>query len=224
MKNNNISAKKIIISETIKYNGVSLLTYRIEYPEFSSSQYRFPLFIVNRYYRAKALELQRYCEVELFKQMLELFRTEIEFNLPIRTFEVLSTYNTTFIDVCIISLYSDRYEYTGGAHGTTVRDSQTWNLQDTEMLNLNQLFGCSLDYKDYIYNKVIEQIQKEPSVYFEDYERLVRETFNGDSFYCRPKGIVVYYQQYDIAPYVSGIREFLIPYNNCVINPKMLCL
>ncbi|MFU2363539.1 MAG: RsiV family protein, partial [Clostridiales bacterium] len=36
------------------------------------------------------------------------------------------------------------------------------------------------------------------------------ETINFDSYYLTPKGIVIYFQQYDIAPYSSGLPEFLI--------------
>ena len=58
--------------------------------------------------------------------------------------------------------------------------------------------------------------------YFENYKELINKTFNPNSFYCTPEGISVYYQQYDIAPYSSGIREFLMPYTYCVKNPETL--
>jgi hypothetical protein len=124
---------------------------------------------------------------------------------------------------CILSLYFDQYEYTGGAHGNTVRYSLTWNWERYNKIKLSQLFRCSLEYKAYIFRRVKAQILKEPDIYFPEYEKLIVETFNEESFYCTPKGIVVYYQQYDIAPYSSGIREFLIPYTDCVINPIKLC-
>ncbi|MFV0239920.1 MAG: RsiV family protein [Lacrimispora sphenoides] len=36
--------------------------------------------------------------------------------------------------------------------------------------------------------------------------------FNINGFFIKPSGIVIYYQQYDIAPYVRGIPEFLFPF------------
>jgi hypothetical protein len=90
-------------------------------------------------------------------------------------------------------------------------------------LKLAQLVRCPPNYKTYILNIVKEQIEQDPSIYFEDYEKLISQTFNKNNFYCTPDGIIVYYQQYDIAPYSSGIREFLIKYNNCVIDPKQTC-
>ncbi|HWQ73960.1 MAG TPA: RsiV family protein, partial [Syntrophomonas sp.] len=56
-----------------------------------------------------------------------------------------------------------------------------------------------------------------------NYEELVEQTFDVNNFYCTPQGVVVYFQQYDIAPYASGIREFLLPYNRCIIDPARKC-
>ncbi|WP_010296535.1 RsiV family protein [Clostridium senegalense] len=33
------------------------------------------------------------------------------------------------------------------------------------------------------------------------------------NFYLTNEGVVVFYDLYDIAPYVAGIREFKVPYN-----------
>lgn len=46
--------------------------------------------------------------------------------------------------------------------------------------------------------------------YFENYCELVLETFRLENYYIIPNGIVIYFQQYDIAPYSSGIPIFYI--------------
>ena len=46
---------------------------------------------------------------------------------------------------------------------------------------------------------------------FEDYPYLLRNKFNQNHFFLRPGYIVIYYQQYEIAPYATGIPEFSIP-------------
>jgi hypothetical protein len=91
-------------------------------------------------------------------------------------------------------------------------------------VKLSELFRVQFGYRAYILKIVAEEIQKDPSIYFPDWEKLIVQTFNENSFYATNEGIVIYYQQYDIAPYSSGIREFLIPYNINVINPKYLCI
>jgi len=154
---------------------------------------------------------------------IEQYKGDIENNFPVRVFEVLLVYKITYLESCIISLYFDTYEYTGGAHGNTIRDSQTWNLKNFGRIKLCQIFRCPPYYKAYILKFVEDKIKRNPDIYFEDYKKLIVETFNENNFYCTPKGIVSYYQQYDIAPYSSGIREFLIPYTECILDPKEIC-
>ena len=65
---------------------------------------------------------------------------------------------------------------------------------------------------EFVLNPTQEQMKTSPSMYFDDYATLLRGNFNIKGFYLKPEGIVIYYQQYDIAPYVSGLPEFLFPF------------
>ena len=69
-----------------------------------------------------------------------------------------------------------------------------------------QLFGSDPD----IISEIAKQIEAGTGVYFPEYCQLVLETINFDSYYLTTKGIVIYFQQYDIAPYSSGLPEFVI--------------
>ena len=223
MEANIVAVNKIVLQDELKHDDQTLLTYRIEYPEFRGSRYQMCLNVVNRFYRSMAQEYKKRAEEELFNLAVEQYKDSIEHGYPVRVFEVIQEFNVTYSRSCVISLYMDRYEYTGGAHGSTIRLSQTWNLQKCGLVKLCRLVRCPPGCREYIFRKVETQIAKNPDIYFENYRKLIRETFNENSFYCTPSGIVVYYQQYDIAPYASGIREFEIPYSNCVINPASQC-
>lgn len=217
-------SKKNILKDKLKYNGEILLNYKIEYPEFISAC-RSPVCLdkINKFYREKALAYKEYCETDLFAMAVEQYKYDIENGFPVRIFEALKTYTVTYFGACAVSIYFDRYEYTGGAHGNTLRESQTWNIKNCVTIELSQIVRCPPDYKTYILSEVESQIEKEPEMYFENYHELIAENFNENSFYCTPEGIVFYYQQYDIAPYSSGIREFFIPYSVYVLNPVRLC-
>jgi|LSQX01.3.fsa_nt_gb hypothetical protein len=219
----NVSVKKMVIKDEMKYNEVTVLTYEIQYPVFTSNNYKKSLVIVNEYYKNRALAYQKYCRTKLYQMAVEQYLEDIENGYPVRVFGAYDVYEITYNKVCILSLYFDRYEYTGGAHGNTIRTSQTWNLDKGQMIKLSEIFECLFDYKNYIINEVIKQIEKNPDLYFDNYEELVKQTFDPNSFYCTPKGVVVYFQQYDIAPYASGIREFLLPYNKCIKDPVKKC-
>lgn len=215
-----ITLSTVILQEDMKYNDVNILTYKIEYPQFKSLCYQLALTKVNRFYQNKALEYQNYCRTELFKMAVKQYKYDIANDIPIRCFEAMVSFNLTYKSGSLLSMYFDKYEYTGGSHGNTIRTSQTWNLQACSKVRLKQLFNYSFNYKEYILKQVKKQIENEKEYYFDDYEKLIEQTFNENNFYCTKEGVVIYYQQYDIAPYSSGVREFLIPYSNQVNEPN----
>lgn len=223
MIRNHYWVQKRIRKNSLTFNGETLMTYTIAYPEFYSMLHRSCLRKVNEYYRQKAVEFQTHCESELFPMAIQQYKEDKKNNYPVRAFDAVMKYELSYLRSCIISLVFDRYEYTGGAHGNTVRDSQTWNLNTCEPIRLNELVCCLPDAKGFLLSQVAAQMEQEPDLYFDERNALSSETFQEDQFYCRPDGLVLYYQQYDIAPYSSGIREFFIPYQDCVHHPMMLC-
>ena len=78
------------------------------------------------------------------------------------------------------------------------------------MIKLDSFFPHNPYFLIDVLKQINEQISKEPDIYFDNTCNLVLDTFNPDSFYLISNGIVIYFQQYDIAPYSSGIREFTI--------------
>lgn len=83
-------------------------------------------------------------------------------------------------------------------------------------------FKGNVNYKKLILDEIIRQAEENqtqnPGIYFEDYKKLILENFNVNSFYLTNNGIEIYFQQYEIAPYVTGIVTFTIPYS-MVTNP-----
>ncbi|QAT42950.1 DUF3298 and DUF4163 domain-containing protein [Aminipila luticellarii] len=218
-----IDVKKLVIQNEMKYNGEVVVTYKIEYPQFSSRYYQKSLKAMNKYYYNKAMDFQKFYRKELYKPAVEQYIYSKKNNFPIRVYEGLATYRVTYNMACIASLFYDNYIYLGGAHGSTIRTSETWNVQKARRMELYEMYECELDFKTYLLEQVKSEILKDPSIYFEDYDELIIENFNSQNYYCTSKGVILYYQQYDIAPYSSGIREFLIPYGDCITEPYKKC-
>lgn len=218
-----VHVEKCVLADTLTFNGVTLLTYKIEYPAFRSFRYQACMPKINRYYRKRAVYFQRYCKRVLFPMAVKQYKSDLANGFPVREYEAMQVFHITYQKNCIVSLYLDQYQFTGGAHGSTTRFSETWNMDICRQLSLNRLVFCPPDRKTFILSEVEAQIKLEPELYFEDYSTLIRENFRENQFYATPEGLIVYYQQYDIAPYASGIREFLIPYGDCVSDPATLC-
>ena len=98
----------------------------------------------------------------------------------------------------------------------TTRNSDTWNLTKGRRMDLEDFFPQHKDFMEFVQNEINRQIaadiKNDNNVYFDDYTELVKENFNVKNFYLTDEGVVIYFQLYEIAPYVSGIRTFTIPF------------
>lgn len=200
-----------IIKKTIKgnliYKNTIILTYTINYPEIISTPYENCKKSFNRFNLMKALTLERYCKNELFSDAKKTYDYNISNNFPVMVYEVVLDYDLTYNQNNLVSLYFDEYKYTGGAHGGTIRESQNWNLINCSLIPLAYFFSYNPYYTINILKQVNKQIslivKKEPGMYFENYCMLTLDSFRLDHYYLTSKGIVVFFQQYDIAPYSS---------------------
>lgn len=199
---------KRIIENNLVYENTVILKYYIEYPEIVNDNNIFTRRF-NMYNEQIAKDLQKKAEYELYKEAVELYKYNKQNNYPIMVYEIYRTYEVTLNTSKIISLYADEYIFSGGAHGNTIRTSQTWNINNSRMIRLYELYRNPYFILD-ILRQISVQINNEKDIYFEDACCLVIETFNPQSFYLTPNSIIIYFQQYDIAPYSSGIRTFNI--------------
>lgn len=212
-----VTVTTITRKDILMYEGTPVLKYSIEYPEFSSREYARAVKKMNRYYRNMALDYQKYVTTSLLQSAITDYKERIKNGYPFHGHEAVQTFAVTYNQHCVLSLYMDRYEYSGGAHGSTVRTSQTWSLGSGRQLPLKALFPDNIHYiadlKAEINRQIQEQMKNGTGAYFENYRELVDKTFNPQSFYLQQDALAIYFQQYDIAPYSSGIPVFMIPYD-----------
>ncbi len=216
-----LQVENFTIEKEMYYKNTLVLSFKISYPQFRSSCFAAAVNEMNRYYKTKAFSFKRYCERQMYPAAVKEYEYSVANGFPVRKHEAQVDYTITYQQDCAVSLYFDQYQFTGGAHGNTVRYSQTWNLQTGCRIRLEQLFPCQANYKIFliqtINSQIAEQIQNGHNDYFENYSELVADTFQPESFYLTPEGLAVYFQQYDIAPYSSGIPVFIIPYSECTV-------
>ncbi|MCI8412109.1 MAG: DUF3298 and DUF4163 domain-containing protein [Clostridia bacterium] len=202
--------KKVIRGE-LKYKETVILTYDIEYPQIFSNYYDTRKFNTLNY--NKALELEKYAKENLFPDAKATYDYNSSNGFPIMVYELVFKYTITLNQAPIISLYQDEYIFTGGAHGSTVRTSQNWNLEYNSQFSLDDVYYNNPNYILYILKEINSQIkEKGEDIFFDDYCSLVLETFNPHQFYLTPNNVIIFFQQYDIAPYSTGIPTFELSY------------
>ena len=200
---------------TLMYNDIEVLFLSIKYPQINIACANAEKYI-NKQIAMNINEYIKYVNY-LYDMAVEGYKNARTNNYPFNIYNAYMVHEITYNENCFLSMYIDKYEYTGGAHGTTERSSNTWELWNGVNLSLSNFFKPGTDYKRFLIEEITRQAdynnRKDPYLYFDDYRALIIKNFNEDSFYLTPDGITIYYQQYDIGPYVSGIIEFTIPYS-----------
>lgn len=212
--------------EQIKYfKNYPILEYKITYPHFQSSYFFRSTQKLNLYYLNRAKHFERYCRTVLYRMAVELAEEAIAKEYPVMKFEAIENFQITYNENCAVSLYFDRYLFTGGAHGTTERSADTWELRGGgTKIALEELFPPNYPVRQSVISDIIAEIEQQSNadeVYFSDFKQNVEDTFQAENYYITPQGVEIFFQQYDIAPYSSGILSFFIPYHkNGPMPPK----
>lgn len=179
---------------------------------------------INHRIEMQTSRFYRYVSTELYKQAVAGYKYDIANGYPFNHYEAILDYNVTYNENCFLSVYRDTYEYTGGAHGSTVRASDTWHLHQGRLIPMSYYFSRDTNYYERLIAIMIEQaevnLSENPGIYFDDFRALIIKHFNPESYYLTLEGMAVYYQQYDIAPYSSGIVVFTIPYEQLDRSPS----
>ncbi len=216
MNNYQVLVKEKQLKQDLFYKNHVVLKYTIKYPKFISGTYYNMMAKLNNLYRTKALMYQKNNVMNLYQMAIAEYEYSVAHGYPVREFEAYVNYEVPYNQNCALSLYFDQYEYSGGAHGLTVRSSDTWDLQRSRRMELKDFYPNNSNYKEQIIQEIITQINVQIAtgngMYFENYKQLVVDTFKQNNFYLTPEGLVLYFQQYDIAPYASGLPSFVIPY------------
>ena len=216
-KNAKIITRKVERSFT--YENTEVLFLDIEYPEITllnnrQAQYRINLIIISQ---VKGFITQ--AAGQMYRNAVENYINAKTQDYPFNIHELVVRYYITLNQDCVLSLYHDKYMYEGGAHGITPRSSNTFDLCAGRMISLASLFPYEKEWKNKVLSEVLRLADENSDLYFENYRELILKNFNPDSFYLTETGVVIYYQQYDIGPYVIGIPVFEIPYDIIGIEP-----
>ncbi len=209
--------------KTFKYNDIDVLILSIKYPIVSIQYNLYAEWLINSQISMRVNDFIRIADY-MYDQAVDSYHDSQKNDTLFNTFGLYMDYTVTYNQNCFLSIYFDNHEYTGGAHGSTIRTSETWELCSGMRIPLYSLFKPGTDYKLLLTEEILKQAeynsQKDPGTYFEEYKSLIIKYFNEQNFYLTPEGITICYQQYDIGAYAIGIVEFTIPYKTIGWHPE----
>ncbi len=124
------------------------------------------------------------------------------------------TYEQTYNKGGYLSFTNHKYMNVGGAHPTTILESKTYCISEEHECSLSEVIdedrvGGSL--VDYVTQRCVDELKKiDPVQYTYDY---VKEALGYVQFYLTRNGVVLYFNQGEIAPYALGVIKAEIPYD-----------
>ena len=209
MERAQVSVEVVTYQRRITCEGRTVLCIRQRYPRLTEQGAGTEH--INRYYRALAEQWRLRWEEELAPLACEALAEQEEGRPP---WEAVLDFTVTYNENDLLSLYLDAYEFTGGAHGHTVRRGDTWEVPEGIPRSLFSFFPKEKGVKQRILAEMTAQAQEMRAsgehLFFNDYEALMRKHFDSSLFYLTPDGVVIFYPLYAIAPYVEGFSAFVI--------------
>ncbi|MGL5087523.1 MAG: DUF3298 and DUF4163 domain-containing protein [Clostridium sp.] len=188
-----------IIKEKNKY-----LTIDVKIPQFNGLNNKEGEKVINR----KILDFTNMWISDV-KQIANEYYGAPNNLYPTFPYELVSSY-TLKSENKILSFYVDYYQFTGGAHGVTNRVAYNIDIISGKEILLGDLFKDKSNYENLINKEIEKEIEKNSDNYF-----LGKDGFNGikknQRYYIDGQNLVVYFCEYEIAPYATGMPEFKIP-------------
>lgn len=113
----------------------------------------------------------------------------------------------------ILSLTLSMYSYLGGAHGSTEEISLNLDTNTGKNGSIKDFLGNNIGYDEIILKEIKAQVSQNPEMYFKDVVDNITKLSYNQKFFLTDNAIVVYFDEYEIAPYVAGRPSFIIPFS-----------
>ena len=171
---------------------------------------------IRRYYQLQCRSFLRYCETYLLPAAAEEYRAALAASLPLPHFRAELTYQVTYNDGGLWSLYTQSRESGFSGRPTLLRHGDTWDLTSGYPVPLSAFFPRRSGWKRRLMEAAEAEIQRQETAgisrYHEGVRRLLRRHFNPQNFYLTAEGLSFFYPMYAIAPAMEGIPVFTLPY------------
>lgn len=216
------------VSENKLSIDTEFLRYELIYPKIII----YPKFIYhNDYDKHKIQKINEiiYNDMISFKQNIEKEAEEYEKNYNKENikyqYEGYMNFKVNYDKNDIISITTEKYEFTGGAHGMTYLVGYNYNLKTGEEIKLQDLFKKGVDYKTIINSSIKKAINQNEELFFKGNEGF-KGISDNQKFYISNDGIIIYFDIYEIAPYYVSIPKFKLSFREFkkYLNIDYICI
>ena len=171
---------------------------------------------IKRFYRLQCRSFLRYCEKCLLPQAAAEYRAALEASRPLPSFQAELTYQVTWNQGGLWSLYTQVREAPGPGPALLTRRGDTWDLAAGYPVPLKDFFPAGTAWKKRLLAQAAAEAERRERAgagrWREDWRRQLRRRFNPPSFYLTEEGLACFWPMYAIAPASEGVPVFVLPY------------
>ena len=173
---------------------------------------------IRRYYQLQCRSFLRYCEKVLLPQAAAEVRAALAASRPLPVFRAELTYQVTYNEGGLWSLYTQSRETVPGGPSLLLRRGDTWDLSDGYPVPLSAFFPRRSGWRRRLLEAAEAEVRRREAAgvsrYHEGVRRKLRRYFNPQNFYLTAEGLVFFYPMYAIAPAAEGMPAFLVPWED----------
>ncbi len=120
--------------------------------------------------------------------------------------EMVGKYELKTNERAVLSLTLVNYAFSGGAHGMTYMSGLTFDVETGKESKLKDLFKENSNYIERLSTIIKKQIKQRNIPVLNEFTRIKPN----QDFYISDKVLVIYFQLYELVPYVYGFTYFPI--------------
>jgi hypothetical protein len=108
------------------------------------------------------------------------------------------------------------YYFAGAAHGNTYFETYNFNLNDSHLIDLDELFYENSDYLNLISHLCYEKLVDEVIAYSDENwiaDGTLPNRNNFENFIITESGLLFIFEAYQVAAYAAGSQYVFLPYN-----------
>lgn len=152
----------------------------------------------------------------LYASFEEMAVTEVKENEEFTGYSLYQTVTTARADTSVVSLLDDTYQYTGGVHGSYLREGISFDSKSGKRLGLSDILSDPEIFVEEAKERIVYELRENyGEELFEDYQTAVEELWQDGQepqWYLDASGIVIVLQEYTVGPYSLGTPEIHLPY------------
>ena len=189
----------------------TLVNIKYSYPIIVSKRNSEFFSSINYEYKLKAEKFLKEAEESkeeaesLYEDIKEVFRPytrELDFDINMN-------------NKGLMSITTNNYYYNGGAHGSYVMQSRTFDFNNEIELTVDEVINNDLwNIKENVYELFKQKLQKDGLVLDEIWGDILKEEVDNVNFYLKENALVFYFNAEQIAPYVLGVQTVEVSYDD----------